>query len=387
MGQLTNLHRLYKYDLLDLSAAFYRTAKNIYGSEQIHGIKKKRFLRIKKKMAVDIISIKTGLEEETKGILGVVKLGNLSCTFSVGAEGESVISACDVLGEEQEEVNTFLLAVEDSLKNESIYKGKAITITREFLDINRAADEKIIYGEIIKKELEAHLWGMIKHPEACIEAGIPPQRKILLAGPFGSGKTVTAIRTAELATAHGWTFIYLPPTLGNDASAITSINDFAQKYQPAIVFIEDIDCEQGHGNNYAHRKNLAAFDGVTSKGARIVTVMSTNHPGKISPAMKRPGRTDKIIDFGNYTVDDAVLLLKTIIPEGFRDKDINWDDIAMSCKDFMPAFVREVGTSAKLVAITSVEKNKKWHVTTDMIISAAKELRKQHEACQIEYEL
>ncbi len=379
MAHLIDYVRGYEYDLHDLSVAFYRVACRRYGEDAIRGVVTGRVFR--HRSPVSFFSIKTGVNEETKGIQGLVMVDDLARAFGVGGEGGvPIISVFQIKTEHRKEVEVFLAEIEEQLKTASIYKGKALDINRDFLDLSAVRSEKIIYPVEVERDLEAHVWSFMRKRDLCVAADIPPQRKVLLAGPYGSGKTITAFRTAQIAVECGRTFIYLPPTAEGSSRAIDMVYQFARRYQPAAVFIEDIDREQRHEDSFTFGRILAAIDGLHSKGTQILTVMTANRWEKLAGGMQRPGRTDKIIDFSKFGPVDAIRLLQETIPVPMRSATINWDAVGEACEDFTAAFVREVGTSAKLLAISDA-KNSQPSVTEQMLVLAAKGLRAQHDRC------
>jgi SpoVK/Ycf46/Vps4 family AAA+-type ATPase len=65
---------------------------------------------------------------------------------------------------------------------------------------------------------------------------VPLKRGVLLEGPYGTGKTLTAFVTAKKCVENGWTFIML-----DRVAALKEALTFARMYAPAVVFAEDID--------------------------------------------------------------------------------------------------------------------------------------------------
>ena len=365
----------------DLFVAFYRVAKTQFGEMNLRGVRT-GWWKVGR-ADLEFASIRTGprKHDSENGITGAVEILPLQCVFQFG-ENIPLVCAIGVHPSCNKAVENFLDAIGAQLKNASIYKGRAINVEREFLDLSAIDDEIVVYGTSIKRELEAHIWSLIRRGDVCRSAGVSQQRKVLLAGPFGCGKTLTAFVTAKIATDHGYTFIYLPPTYKSMGGEIPNAFQLARRYEPAVVFIEDMEYEQRHEEESAFRNILNAIDGLPSKSSRILTIMTANRPDKIAGGMQRPGRIDHVVDFTNYAHNDVVRLLISTIPELYRSADIDWDRAAQACKDFTPAFVREVSASAKLLAISEARDGTQPKVTTEMLVSAAESLLIQHNRCR-----
>ncbi len=386
--QRIDITRSYPYDFYDFAVAFHKTAVELYGEASIQGIKQKRFLRKTKISRISVEFVKTSPHEKTKCIVGPASIVGLADVFLVGKptlSGEFLpsITAYSVPVGDSEKVEQFFDAIEKTLKTKSIYKGKAITADHNFVDFSENHRDGMVYSEAVMRDLEAYVWSIIAQSDLCAKSGIPLQRKILFTGPYGSGKTMAAIITAQLAVKHGWTVVYLSPTELESIQALKLMYEFTRLYVPAVVIIEDIDAEQRRTQtDFTYRRNLEVFDGFVSKKCRIVTIMTTNRPKEIGAAMQRPGRIDTTIDFSRFNQEDAVRLLRKHISDGIQSSDIDWETVGIACREYAPAFVLEVATSAKLLAISTKTEGQQPFVTHDMLIQAADDLRDRHKACQ-----
>lgn len=135
---------------------------------------------------------------------------------------------------------------EDYLKNHSIYKGRAIRVNLNFLDdaetplldpvfmdLSDIHDDSVLLSDTARMDY-AGVIHRITNREKCLKQGIPLKHGVLLAGPYGTGKTLTARWTAKIATEHDWTFIYL-----EKASQMKNGLRLAALYAPAVIFCED----------------------------------------------------------------------------------------------------------------------------------------------------
>lgn len=230
--------------------------------------------------------------------------------------------------------------VEEELKNNSIYRGKAFDgqDMPAFLDLNGVDPAKVIYSEETTVQLEANVWSLLKYSDKMEVLGVPLKRAVLLEGPYGTGKTLAAYLTARVADANGWTFLLCRP--GRDD--FFKVMGTARLYQPAVVFFEDVDALADSSQDHV-RELLDIFDGIQAKGTKIICVLTTNHVDKIHKGMVRPGRLDAVIHVGALDASGIRRLIEATVDPSILaiDGDDWWEQIADSMKGFMPAFVRE----------------------------------------------
>ena len=135
--------------------------------------------------------------------------------------------------------------------------------------------------------------------------GIPYHRGYLFYGPPGTGKSSTIV---ALATRLKKNLYFLDLNKVNPSYLLSLIN--SSRF--GILVIEDIDCmptvQRREDTSKLEEPSqiiskislndlLNSLDGVTSPD-QYVLIATTNHPEKIDPALKRPGRIDKMIEFG-----------------------------------------------------------------------------------------
>jgi transitional endoplasmic reticulum ATPase len=265
--------------------------------------------------------------------------------------------------------------VEEELATNSIYRGKAIDGAEEptFLDLNMVDPDRVIYSEEALEQLEANIWSLTRNTEVMRERRMPLKRAILLHGPYGTGKTLAAFRTAQIATENGWTFIYCRP--GQDV--LTTVLATARLYQPAIVFAEDLDAveQKNEGDAEVVSQLLDAFDGITTKGAEVMMVLTTNHPERINKAMLRPGRLDAVVRIGALDEAGVRRMIEALVPSEDRVTDLDYSMIYQAMEGFMPAFVKESIDRTLRYAIARGDE--KLLLTTADFVHAARGLKEQ----------
>jgi transitional endoplasmic reticulum ATPase len=266
--------------------------------------------------------------------------------------------------------------IEEELKSESIYRGKAIDgqVQPQFLDLDGFDETKVVYAEQVKADLDAHLWSVLRYSDANRELGLPLKRSILLTGPYGTGKSLAGLRTALEAILAGWTFIMARP--GRDD--FTEVMRTARLYQPAVVFMEDADTIAAADNEDMISQLLDLFDGIQAKNTDLMIVLTTNHPESLHKGMMRPGRLDAIIEIG--ALDDAGIekLIRGIIRPDRLDQNVDFKPVVKACEGYMPAFIKEAADRAIRYALARNNGNiGNYQIGTEDLVHAATGLRPQ----------
>lgn len=227
----------------DGAIALSEALKEVFGAS----LQKKGFLGNAQQ-----ISIETGLNESILVPWGRFNLpGTDGATISTGStidDGQYVFSlyASDVPRKQQEKVRKLIARTREISSKKSIYKGKAIEMKFKDEKGNRLGIPSIkfidtvgaepIFRRSLEEAIENFILTPIYYPETLLAIGEKLKRGILLAGYYGTGKTLLATKIASVAVQFGWTFIYV-----KDTTEFTYAFNFARQQQPAVVFGEDID--------------------------------------------------------------------------------------------------------------------------------------------------
>jgi proteasome regulatory subunit len=149
----------------------------------------------------------------------------------------------------------------------------------------------------------------LSHPEVFEEIGIDPPKGVLLCGPPGSGKTLVAQAVARETKSTFLRIIgseFVQKFIGEGARLVREVFQLAREKSPSIVFIDEIDAVASRrlevatsGDREVQRtlmQLLSVLDGFDARGdVRIVA--ATNRPDILDPALLRPGRFDRVIEF------------------------------------------------------------------------------------------
>jgi transitional endoplasmic reticulum ATPase len=272
------------------------------------------------------------------------------------------------------EVEALFDDVQEYLQTRSIYRGQALigSDSLEFLNLDIDMS-KIIFSDDVTAMLDGMLWSSLRYSDAMRREGLSLKRAILLHGPYGTGKTSTGLMTAKEAVAAGWTFLSAKP--GKDK--IENVLRTARLYEPAVVFVEDIDNQTSDGEADAVSRLLDAFDGITSKGGELMIVLTTNHLDRIHKGMLRPGRLDAIVEIAGLDRNGVERLIKAVVPSGKLSDECDYDAVYAEMDGFLPAFVRETINRAVTFAVARTHGEGSYIIDTDDLCHAAQSLHPQ----------
>jgi len=206
------------------------------------------------------------------------------------------------------------------------------------------------------------------HPEKFVNLGIDPPKGILMYGPPGTGKTLCARAVANRTDA---TFIrvigseLVQKYVGEGARMVRELFEMARTKKACVIFFDEVDAIGGTrfddgagGDNEVQRTMLELInqlDGFDSRG-NIKVLMATNRPDTLDPALTRPGRLDRKIEFALPDLAGRAHIFKIHSKTMSVEKDIRWDLLARLCPNATGAEIRSVCTEAGMYAIRSRRK-------------------------------
>lgn len=258
------------------------------------------------------------------------------------------------------------------VKESSIYRGKAIRVAfpekdeekfnpnncPKFLDVTQVKPDELIFADDVNRGIQTSLFTPVEKTDQCRQYKIPLKRGILLEGPYGTGKTLTANVAAKKCVDNGWTFIYV-----DSVSNLQQALAFAAQYQPAMLFAEDIDrVMEGEDRDSEMDAILNTIDGIASKSTETIVVLTTNHVEKINQAMLRPGRLDAVISVKAPDAE-AVQKLVQLFGRGRIRQGEDLVKIGLLLQGQIPAVIREVVERAKLSAVTRLPDGAELEIT------------------------
>ncbi|KAF8197419.1 hypothetical protein BJ912DRAFT_1055834 [Pholiota molesta] len=180
-------------------------------------------------------------------------------------------------------------------------------------------------------------------PERFVNLGIDPPKGVLLFGPPGTGKTLCARAVANRTDA---TFIrvigseLVQKYVGEGARMVRELFEMARSKKACIIFFDEVDAIGGArfddgagGDNEVQRTMLELInqlDGFDPRG-NIKVLMATNRPDTLDPALLRPGRLDRRVEFSLPDNEGRAHILRIHARSMSVERDIRFDLIARLC--------------------------------------------------------
>ena len=206
------------------------------------------------------------------------------------------------------------------------------------------------------------------NPQIFEKLGIDPPKGVLLFGPPGTGKTLTARAVANRTDA---CFIRISGCelvqkyIGEGARMVRELFQMARTKKASIIFFDEIDSIGGvrtgdseHGDNEVQRTMLEIInqlDGFESRG-NIKVLMATNRPDVLDPALIRPGRIDRKIEFELPDLEGRVQIFKIQGKAMNIEKDVRFELLARLTSNCTGADIRSVCIEAGMFAIRTRRK-------------------------------
>jgi len=224
------------------------------------------------------------------------------------------------------------------------------------------ADSTVQSMDIQKQEIKEAVELPLTHKELYAQIGIDPPSGVLLYGPPGTGKTMLAKAVANMTTA---TFIrmvgseFVQKYLGEGPRMVRDVFRLARENAPSIVFIDEIDAigtkrfdSQTGADREVQRillELLNQMDGF-DQDTTVKVIMATNRADTLDPALLRPGRLDRKIEFPLPDRRQKRLIFQTITSKMNLSEEVDLEDYVsrpekISCAD-IAAICQEAGMQA-----------------------------------------
>jgi len=238
------------------------------------------------------------------------------------------------------------------------------------------------------KEIKEVIELPVKHPELFDALGIAQPKGVLLYGPPGTGKTLLARAVAHHTEC---TFIRVSGSelvqkfIGEGSRMVRELFVMAREHAPSIIFMDEIDSigssriESGSGGDSEVQRTmlelLNQLDGFEAT-KNIKVIMATNRIDILDPALLRPGRIDRKIEFPPPNEEARLDILKIHSRKMNLTRGINLKKIAELMPGASGAEVKGVCTEAGMYAL----RERRVHVTQeDFEMAVAKVMQKDSE--------
>lgn len=256
------------------------------------------------------------------------------------------------------EVSRYFEEIRKHLETASIYRGKSLVVTKnegndsiEYEIIENKGSNKIFLNANEERVLDQF-----------VIAGLPDpgKRTYLFTGSYGTGKTESAMKVGREATKVGMSFFYV-----KHANVFDILLNQSKKYQPCVVFVEDIDeITSGEGRDMDMNSILNTLDGVQTKGNDLTVIFTTNHINKINSALRRPGRIDLILQFSNPEKATQEKIYRSYFAGIEGAEELDYEVILAASPDAQGAVLAEIGKRAVMVS------KRNGHINTDNVLAA-----------------
>ena len=203
----------------------------------------------------------------------------------------------------------------------------------------------------------------LTRPELYEEVGIKPPKGVILYGEPGTGKTLLAKAVANSTSA---TFLrvvgseLIQKYLGEGPKLVRELFRVAEENAPTIIFMDEIDAvgtkrydAQSDGEREIQRTMLELLnqlDGFDSRGD-VKVIMATNRIDTLDPALIRPGRIDRKIEFPLPDEKTRRHIFKIHTGKMTVGEDVDLEELVMAKDELSGADIKAICTEAGLLAL------------------------------------
>jgi 26S proteasome regulatory subunit T2 len=203
----------------------------------------------------------------------------------------------------------------------------------------------------------------LTHPELYEDIGIKPPKGVILYGEPGTGKTLLAKAVANQTNA---TFLrvvgseLIQKYLGEGPKLVREIFRVAEENAPSIVFIDEIDAvgtkrydAHSSGEKEIQRTMLELLnqlDGFDTH-SDVKVIMATNRIESLDPALIRPGRIDRKIEFPLPDQKTKKMIFDIHTSRMALNHDVDLSEFVMAKDEMSGADIKAMCTEAGLLAL------------------------------------
>lgn len=218
----------------------------------------------------------------------------------------------------------------------------------------------------------------LKRPELLAKLGLEPPRGVLLVGAPGTGKTLTA---RSLAAQLGVNYIAIagPEVMGKyygeAEGRLREIFTKAVNSAPCLIFIDEIDAlapdrskVEGEVEKRVVAQLLALMDGFAHAEGAIV-LAATNRPEHLDPALRRPGRFDREVQFRVPSQKGRLQILQILTSSMPLDATVDLQAIASVAVGFVGADLKALCQKAAYIALRRQVPSLEAEVPDNMIVN------------------
>jgi len=218
----------------------------------------------------------------------------------------------------------------------------------------------------------------LTHPELYEDIGIKPPKGVILYGVPGTGKTLLAKAVANQTSA---TFLRIVGSeliqkyLGDGPKLVREIFRVASDHAPSIIFIDEVDAvgakriaTDSSGGKEIQRTMLELLnqlDGFDERGD-VKVIMATNNIESLDPALLRPGRIDRKIEFPTPDIKTKRHIFGIHTSKMTIGEDVDLEEFVMAKDELSGADIKAICMEAGLLAL----RERRMRVTQDDFVKA-----------------
>lgn len=264
------------------------------------------------------------------------------------------------------------------------------------------ADEKpdVTYADVggldmQKQEIREAVELPLTHFDLYKQIGIDPPRGVLLYGPPGTGKTMLVKAVANSTTASFIRVVgseFVQKYLGEGPRMVRDVFRMARENSPAIIFIDEIDAiatkrfdAQTGADREVQRillELLNQMDGF-DQTSNVKVIMATNRADTLDPALLRPGRLDRKIEFPSLRDRrERRLIFSTIAGKMSLSPEVDLDSLIVRNDPLSGAIIAAIMQEAGLRA---VRKNRYNIIQADLEDAYSSQVKGAQEADKFDF--
>merc|ERR1712010_392758 len=226
-----------------------------------------------------------------------------------------------------------------------------------------------------KQEMREAVELPLTHFDLYKQIGIDPPRGVLMYGPPGCGKTMLAKAVAHHTTASFIRVVgseFVQKYLGEGPRMVRDVFRLAKENSPAIIFIDEIDAiatKRFDAQTGADREvqrillellnQMDGFDQTTN----VKVIMATNRQDTLDPALLRPGRLDRKIEFPLPDRRQKRLIFQVLTSKMNLHEDLDLEDFVGRPDKISGADIHSIVQASGMLA---VRKNRYMIMAKDM---------------------
>lgn len=239
-----------------------------------------------------------------------------------------------------------------------------------------------------KQEIKEAVELPLTHGELYRQIGIDPPRGVLLYGPPGTGKTMLAKAVAHHTTAAFIRVVgseFVQKYLGEGPRMVRDVFRLAKENAPSIVFIDEVDSiatkrfdAQTGADREVQRillELLNQMDGF-DQNENVKVIMATNRGDTLDPALLRPGRLDRKIEFPQPDRRQKRLIFQVLTGKMNLSEDLDVEDFVTRPDKLSGAEIHAIVQEA---GMNAVRKNRYVILHTDFEKAYKKNVKKNDE--------